>query len=381
MRLGFADSPALPSALCCVLLAGWAGAANSQHGNAIFAATLTVLATILTLLALRVSQNFAKLVGISGRQNSKERAGEDVIQWTLESLPVSPFVEKLRWCMCILEPVVGPFREEKDVGIAFLLRSGARSVPTLRFESGWAESAISNSTEALRFLYGRVCSVRDGGEDPADAKFELRLRAERFLRPTSRRLELEEAMDNMGHAIQRWYYYHLLASEGGKHAWRVRRSWGGFEREVPWWQRRIVQPLLLPLQRAIIFRIMRLADPAAGKKAFKIIDDTFTRVDEVLRTRGSADDFLCRLSDDDAREPSFVDVTWASMAGLCLLADDYGGGSCDDSLVPRSEVDQLPELKRDMETLARHPSAEFARRMLKRYRRVDLGEMVEVKED
>ena len=110
----------------------------------------------------------------------------------LNSLPVSHYVEKVRWC---LDKAGLSYEEEKDVGIFGILFLG-RSVPVLNLPG--KNVSIGNSAEILQFLYGHVKSI-----DEEKAK---------FLEHTPESAQMEEKIDNMGRYVRTWVYYHVRIS-------------------------------------------------------------------------------------------------------------------------------------------------------------------------
>ena len=70
--------------------------------------------------------------------------------WILETLPISHYVDKVRWCM---DKAKIPYKEEKDIGIFWILTTG-RLVPTLKIPG--LGISISNSSDILKYLYGHV---------------------------------------------------------------------------------------------------------------------------------------------------------------------------------------------------------------------------------
>ncbi len=107
----------------------------------------------------------------------------------LESLPVSHYVEKVRWC---LEKAGLKYEEEKDIGIFGAIFFG-RMVPTLRVPG--KRISIPNSSDILRYIYGVKM-----GTDPEGAK---------FLEPTPEALEWEAKIDQLGSDLRQFVYYHV----------------------------------------------------------------------------------------------------------------------------------------------------------------------------
>ena len=70
----------------------------------------------------------------------------------LDTISASHFVEKVRWSMDIL----GVDYTERPVGGTLGVFFTGRSVPQLRVHTGATRSTISNSSDILRYLWGRI---------------------------------------------------------------------------------------------------------------------------------------------------------------------------------------------------------------------------------
>ena len=117
---------------------------------------------------------------------SRKREDDRVI---LNTLPISHYVEKVRWCMdrCQIE-----YEEEKDIGIFGVLFTG-RMVPTLRVPKH--DISISNSSDILKYIYADMLT-----KDEEKAK---------FLEPSAKGKELVDQMDKMAAQLRRYLYYHV----------------------------------------------------------------------------------------------------------------------------------------------------------------------------
>ena len=100
----------------------------------------------------------------------------------LNSLPISHYVEKVRWC---LDYTGLAYEEEQDVGIIGILLLG-RTVPTLHVPARGV--TISNSSDILRYLYAVNLNNRDVGK---------------FLEPTAEAVRLENTFDKFAIANRR----------------------------------------------------------------------------------------------------------------------------------------------------------------------------------
>ena len=117
---------------------------------------------------------------------SRKREDDRVI---LNTLPISHYVEKVRWCMdrCQIE-----YEEEKDIGIFGVLFTG-RMVPTLRVPKH--DISISNSSDILKYIYADMLT-----KDEEKAK---------ILEPSAKGKELVDQMDKMAAQLRRYLYYHV----------------------------------------------------------------------------------------------------------------------------------------------------------------------------
>jgi glutathione S-transferase len=210
---------------------------------------------------------------------------------TLETISVSHFSEKVRWC---LDRLGVDYREDRSCGTlrAFYL---GRTVPRLRIHSGGMASDIASSPDILRYLWGRHA------HEPRAA----------FLKPDPKRLALEASLDRAGRMLQIWAYYHILDD-----AEQTARLWGVADPLVPAWQRAIVRPLL-PLQRFLI------------RRAFGISRERYQRACEYIENLWG--DIETRLADGrrsiTGPELNYTDLTFAAMTGLWLQPDGYGGAN------------------------------------------------------
>jgi hypothetical protein len=155
---------------------------------------LGVVTTALLVVAMLVWHWLTVLAGLR-----RSEAGPAL---TLDTIAVSHFVEKVRWCMDRL----GVDYVERSSGATLGAFFGGRTVPRLRVRTGAVESAIGNSPEILRYLWGAYAA-------------ELGDRA-RFLEPTAERIALERDLDRYAVNLQGWIYFHLLADRAlTLHAW------------------------------------------------------------------------------------------------------------------------------------------------------------------
>lgn len=225
----------------------------------------------------------------------------------LRTICASHFVEKVRWCM---DRLGVDYTETPSGGTlnAFFL---GQSVPLLRFRTGGVRSSIGNSSEILRYLWGRYSA-------------EMAEKAV-FLEPTPERLELEASADRCGADLQVWIYYHLLG-----HRKLTLHAWGVDEPRIPSWQRMLLK-LIYPLQAALIRRAFRISD-RNHQRAIGHLEKLMGEVETLL-----ADGRRSILGGD---EPNFSDFSYASIMGLWLQPTAYGGGLAENVKVPREEFPQ-----------------------------------------
>lgn len=214
-------------------------------------------------------------------------------EWELETIGASHFAEKVRWCMDRL----GLDYREKQVGGtlgAFFL---GRTVPLLRFRSGAVCSAIGNSPEILRYLWGA-----QSGERPEQAE---------FLRPTPERLEFERRADRAGRDLQVWVYHHILPDRA-----LTLHAWGANDPALPGWQR-VALKMLFPLLRFLIRRAFGIT-PERRARAVERISGLLAEVDQQL-----ADGRQSILGGDTL---NYTDIAFAAIMSLWVQPAAFARG-------------------------------------------------------
>eukprot|EP01006_Ploeotia_vitrea_P046573 TRINITY_DN67035_c5_g1_i1.p1 TRINITY_DN67035_c5_g1~~TRINITY_DN67035_c5_g1_i1.p1 ORF type:complete len:327 (-),score=20.10 TRINITY_DN67035_c5_g1_i1:750-1730(-) len=283
------------------------------------------------------------MVVLKGKMDNFKKIKEGKLDapWVLNSIPISHFVEKIRWSLDMCEL---PYIEEMDAGIMGVLTTG-RSVPNITIPD--ASSHIGNSSDILRYLYGRY-----GHTNPRLAE---------YLQPTPEAIELEKSFDRMGVAIQRWVYGNAT-EKGSKSSSATLRAWGLNHPMVPWWQQ-----LILKFGFPVIVGSLRKGfnmNQKNSARALDIIKENFTKVEDKL-----SDGRKYLLNGD---RPTFVDVTFASLAGV-LMGDDlhYGNGKLKGVLPNEDEIPPsiIPEFRALQDSVA----GKFAKRMLAEHRGDKLG--------
>ena len=241
-------------------------------------------------------------------------APEKTPELVLATISASHFVEKVRWCMDILDV---DYVEQTAGGTLGAFFRG-RTVPQLKVRTGAVRSQIGNSPEILRYLYGRYLV-----DDPARAG---------FLEPTTARIAFEKRLDAYGRSLQVWVYYHLLQDRGlTLHAWGVNNP------ATPVWQRLALR-LLFPLQARLI------------RFSFRINDHNYARA--VERIEALLGDIEADLGDGresllGGHERNFTDYTFAAFTGLWLMPPGYGGGKADAVRIEREQ--RPPAMRQDIE--------------------------------
>lgn len=230
---------------------------------------------------------------------------EKLPELELETIAASHYVEKVRWCM---DRLGVNYHERQVVGVLGVFFTG-RSVPLLKVRTGIVRSKIGNSSDILRYLWGRYAA-------PLGDKAK-------FLEPTRERLALEEKLDRYGRNLQVWVYYHILDDRE-----LTQHVWGCSSRSIPAWQRytaMVIYPLLKVFMR----------------KAFRINQVNYQKVvGHIERLLGELEASLAEdnrsLTGEDTI--SFADITFASLSGLWAQPDQYGGGKADEVRAEREAV-------------------------------------------
>lgn len=223
----------------------------------------------------------------------------------LESIAVSHYVEKVRWCMDRL----GLEYQERPSGATLGAYFTGRSVPQLRVRTGIVQSVIGNSPEILRFLWGNFSAPL--GERAA------------FLEPTPERVELEKRLDRYARYQQVWVYYHLRDERE-----LTLQLWGADDPRTPGWHR-LALKLLYPLLRALIQRTFRVTDEHY-QKAVHAIEELLGDVETRLADgRGSI------LGGDVI---NYTDLAFAALSGPWLRPAGFGAGAADGCLFERDDA-------------------------------------------
>jgi len=234
----------------------------------------------------------------------------------LETISASHFVEKVRWS---LDRLGVTYRESANAGTLGAFFAG-RTVPKLHVATGTVISTIGNSSDILRYLWGRYGSL---------PKFRQKAA---FLEPTPEALELESQMDAYGADLQRWFYSNGLPARK-----LMMRVWGLHDRFVPFWQRWAVW-VLYPLLCTMIRRAFDIRPKTPSWSADRI--KNFLSQMETLLQDG-------RTYILNGEALSFVDITFASLSGIWIFPHQYGQGRAQ-YVLPEAEL-LPPQMQQDMQ--------------------------------
>ena len=223
----------------------------------------------------------------------------------LETIGISHFVEKVRWCM---DRLGVEYTEQQAAGILGVMFLG-RTVPQLKVKTGLVQSSIGNSSDILRYLWAT---------NQASEKVEAK-----FLEPTAERLTLERRLDRYGRDLQVWVYYHILSDRN-----LTLHAWGANSPKVPRWQRAVARAIF-PL--SVLFL----------RKSFAITDAHYAKVvqniEELLNeTETSLADGRKSILGGDLK--NYTDLEFAAMSGLWLQPPRYAAGNAENSRFKRNDL-------------------------------------------
>jgi len=223
----------------------------------------------------------------------------------LESISISHFVEKVRWC---LDRLGVEYTERKAAGIIGVFFLG-RMVPQLHIRTGNSRSTIGNSSDILRFLWGRYGA--ESGERAA------------FLEPDAERLSLERKIDRYGRDLQIWLYYHTLDNRT-----LSLRIWGRDDHEIAAWQR-FLMSMMYPVLRAFLYKGFSISEQGYVEAKQRI--DAFLTEMETCCNDG-------QHSITSGSEIDFIDISFAAISSVWVQPDGYGGGRADSVLIAPEDL-------------------------------------------
>lgn len=220
----------------------------------------------------------------------------------LETIPISHFAEKVRWCM---DRLGVDYSEKQSAGILGALFRG-RTVPQLKMKTGIVRSVIGNSAEILRYLWGRYgCELGDKAA---------------FLEPTPERVEMEKRIDRYGAHLQVWIYYHMREQRD-----LMMTAWGIHSPRVPAWQRALM-PVIHPVMAAFIRRVFRISDEHYAKVVGKIealLEDVESLLDDGRRSILGGEN------------TDYVDIAFASISALWMQPEQFAAGRAKEVQIDR----------------------------------------------
>jgi glutathione S-transferase len=253
---------------------------------------VSVVTAVLLVIAMLLWRWLIVLSGII--------APEKTPTMQLETMALSHFVEKVRWCMDRLDI---DYTERQCAGTLGFFFTG-RTVPLLRVRTGIVQTSIGNSPDILRYLWGRYCASHGAAAE--------------FLEPTAERLALEQKLDRYGRYLQVWFYAHALQDRQ-----LTLHAWGASNPRTPGWQR-LVLHVLFPLLAMLIRKSFALSD-AHSAKAAAAVDELLGEIDLAL-----ADGRRSILGGDTI---NYTDITFAAFSGLWLQPPTYAGGKAEGFLI------------------------------------------------
>lgn len=259
----------------------------------------------------------------------------------LESISISHYVEKVRWCLDFLDL---PYTEEENVGILGILTLG-RTVPQLKVPQ--AALTIGNSSDILRYLHGREA------HRPA---------REAFLRGTKEARKWEERFDLLGEHYRRFCYHSIFTC--GDVAAYSQCVWGKFQGNIPTWQRSLLA-LLAPVFQLFVSTKLAVTKEEA-ERSLKEATNICREVDELL---SDGREFLLATPG-----PTFLDFHFCSMVAIVLSVPEYSGGL----LSPRTLAEMAryvtPAVVEEGERLRATRSGQFMVNCFQKLRRAKVEE-------
>jgi glutathione S-transferase len=267
---------------------------------------LPVLAALGLILLLLVWRQVLVLAPLTRKPTGPELA--------LETILPSHFAEKARWCMDRLG--VG-YTERPWAGVIGVFFRG-RTVPQLHVQTGRSRTTLGESTDILRYLYGRYA-----GDPAVDSA---------FLEPTEERLQWEKRLDHYGVDLQIWVYHHLLDDPE-----LVKRVWGLQSERLPTWQR-LTGKIWYPVLEIFIRRAFNPDTPHTQRAV--------ERIEALLKeTEAMLDDGRASLLGGEATD--FVDLTLASLSTPWVQPEAFAAGAYPEIRIDTGRMP--PKMRADME--------------------------------
>ncbi len=232
----------------------------------------------------------------------------------LETILPSHFAEKARWCM---DRLGVDYVERPWVGVIGAFFRG-RTVPVLYVRTGRSRSSLGESTDILRYLYGRYAA--DPNVDAA------------FLEPTEERLQWEQRLDRYGVDLQIWVYHHLLDDPA-----LCKRVWGLDSDRLSAGQR-LTGKIFYPVLETFIRRAFN-PDKAHTERAIE-------RIDSLLKdTEGLLSDERHALLGGESTD--FTDLTLASLSSIWIQPETFAAGAYPEVRIEPARIP--PRMRADMD--------------------------------
>ncbi len=271
-------------------------------------------------------------------------------RYQLVAMPINHFGEKLRWCMDLL----GVDYEESDVGGITSIFIRGRTVPWLVDRQSC--SLVGNSDEALWYLSAVHVPTMRG---------EAAQKGAALLRRNDDTIVWEGRLNALGHAIQGWAYYYLLAENADPDL--SLRYWGGKEPTVPLLHRLVLR-LGYPIFRGLMRKAFRLHDESAHQKRYETIISVLDEADAALAQSGGEHLF--------GESISYVDISFCALLGPLMPSTTiplWANGRFT-SFAPLQNHPSLPTELADFEdALRQRPCGQYVERMFRDWRDQHFG--------
>ncbi|GAB5368163.1 hypothetical protein AAMO2058_001295000 [Amorphochlora amoebiformis] len=265
----------------------------------------------------------------------------------LETISVSHYVERVRWSLDLFGE---KFTEEDNVGILGALLD-FRFVPVLITN----EFRIADSKNILRYLYARSVVKKNLATD-TDVKVDEVLDEVLYYQPTKEALDMEKKIDKVGDWFRRYLYYDIFfKSPLGNEV--LLRAWGYYQPHIPLWQRLILR-VFAPFFKLTLSQLLKINEKRAHadlNKAKKVLDD----IDALL---SDGREYLLKTP-----QITFIDTTFASLAGIMAIPPLWTGGRLAEKSQPK--LDWFSEdARKEILAFRRRLSGKFTLKMYENHR-------------
>lgn len=328
-------------------------------------------------------------------------------RFRLVGMPISHFVEKVRWCMDIIKC---PYEETTAGGLLTMFGRG-RSVPFLIDSESC--SVIGNSDEIIMYLHGVFVPALLASLPPAEAgpaAAAKRLAVNKLFERTDETIEFERELNTFGHAIQGWAYSYHLSLFTNPNPSTTFLAWGGAEPRVSALERLIIW-LLYPLFRVALNITFQLTDEKLREARRAVICAMLDKVDAMLVRQKER--YVARLPKTRSRSPkgrgqpagessedyqpflfgdhiSYVDLTFcalvAPLVGFSVVFPKDGSQSlyaagrfssfrCFPGQTVRNDVlkdPQEPIVKLEEEIISNRPCGQYIMNMYRNHRKTPI---------